>query len=303
MGADSEIFVFDFEWYSRKILPVFYQFLLTGVPPDWLEPVVRHLQIPTDQWRPVDLQSCCTYLGADLSWTGMYDDVDLTDSGWDQRSCKSSECRERDRCQYHATAALEFAEPVNRFLSVAVGLTCLGGHQFIGRSWGVADFLPALRDFGVQHADPLRGLLARLGKRGFVVGYQWVSSNDGINGWLNPEETVELAERLDRLPLPKYGASFDAMQQFRRPHPLLYERFGIKELVCDGFSFEALSLSFIGTVAKIAAKRDCGILWGNDVSAGQSCFEIYFDRPVDPSDWESIRAVRSRRTTAANPEL
>jgi hypothetical protein len=53
-----------------------------------------------------------------------------------------------------------------------------------------------LSAWGVRLDDPLWKLLTLLGKRGFVVGYQWSSSNDGINGWLDFQETLELAELL-----------------------------------------------------------------------------------------------------------
>jgi hypothetical protein len=41
-----------------------------------------------------------------------------------------------------------------------------------------------------------------------------------------------------------------------------------------GFSFEALSLSFVRTVAAIAAKEGKGLLWGNGVPPSEYYLEL-----------------------------
>ena len=135
-----------------------------------------------------------------------------------------------------------------------------------------------LSAWGIRLDDPLWKLLTLLGKRGFVVGYQWSSSNDGINGWLDLRETIDLVEFLYDMPLPMYPASFEAMKEFKKPYPLLYEKFGVTCYDHPEFSFEELSLSFIRTVAEIAATEGKGILWGNDVIQGEFYLERYFQQ-------------------------
>ncbi|HEY8459687.1 MAG TPA: hypothetical protein VIM99_04860 [Blastocatellia bacterium] len=275
MGADAEIFVFDHLAY-QEILPAFHQFLLAGQMPEWLHPLVTYCNIKTEEWPSVDLMRNCAYLEADFSWSSPHDDRNLFESDWGQRSCKSEECPEIGRCPFHQSDASGLVESFNWIFKMAVSIKCLGASQFIGRSRYVTDYWPMLSDWGVRLDDPLWKLLTLLGKRGFVVGYQWLSSNDGINGWLDFQETYELAELLYNLPLPVYPASFEAMKEFLKPHPLLYEKFGFMVYEHPDFSFEALSLSFIRTVAEIAVAEGKGILWGNNVSPAEFYLERYF---------------------------
>ena len=107
-------------------------------------------------------------------------------------------------------------------------------------------------------------LLAALGKRGFIISYQFGSGFEGVNGWLDSSETAELARKLDSLKLPRYEVSFAAMQQFSGDG---YE--------CVGFSFEALSWSFVRTVATIAAADGRGVLWGNGLMPAEYYREQY----------------------------
>jgi len=63
------------------------------------------------------------------------------------------------------------------------------------------------------------------------------------------------------LPLPNYKPTFAAMEHFRATRPGPYE--------CEGVPIEALSLSFVRTVATIAVTRTRGLLWGNDIASLQ----------------------------------
>jgi hypothetical protein len=277
MGADAEILVFDYLAY-QEILPVFHQFLLAGQAPKWLHPLITYFDVKTEDWPSVDLMRNCTYLGADFSWSTPHDNRNLFESDWDQRSCKSEKCPEIGRCPFHQSDISGLVESFNRIFEIAVSIKCLGASQFIGRSRYVTDYWPMLSDWGVRLDDPLWKLLTLLGKRGFVVGYQWSSSNDGINGWLDFQETYELAELLHNLPLPVYPASFEAMEEFLKPDPLLYDKFGVMGYEHPDFSFEALSLSFVRTVAEIAVAEGKGILWGNDVMPAEFYLERYFQQ-------------------------
>ena len=273
MGSDAEVFIFDYDAYVGVVVPGFRELLLTGESPILLDPALkralewRELQLAPSE--PTDILRHCNYLREDLSWTGPYDRADAYLFEWGQRACRSFDCAERGHCPLHLAQPEGMAEELLWMFKVAVSIRCLGDSQFVGRSQNVVHYWNFLTENGLGPDDPLFGLLIYLGKRGLVIGYQWCRSNDGINGWLDPRETRELARRLDDLPLPRYETSFEAMKSFRKPHSNreLYERFGISGYDCPGYSFDALSLSFVRTVATIAARENQGILWGNNVSS------------------------------------
>ena len=77
-----------------------------------------------------------------------------------------------------------------------------------------------------------------------------------LHGWLTGEETQELAERLWALPLPAYEPTFEAMEGAHRSFPAT---------AAVRHDWEALSLSFVRTVATIAAHEGKGALWGDDL--------------------------------------
>ena len=279
MGADADVFIFDYETYTREVAPTFRQILLTDQVPEWLYPVVEKRNIELRYGRPTDISRHCTYFDKAFSWVGPYDGADTYEFDWKQRACKSIECAERGHCPFHVNQPPERIAELLWLYEAAVSMKCLGSSQFVGRSMVVTRYWQSLSDMGVTRKDPLVDLLVHLGKRGFVIGYQWGFGYEGINGWLDPQETGELAHRLGELPLPEYDPSFDAMKRFNKPNPVaeLYERFGSTDYVCPGFSLEALSLSFVRTVATIAATQNKGILWGNDVMGADFYLKRFYD--------------------------
>jgi hypothetical protein len=267
MGTDTEVFVFDHDAYLSDVVPVFHELLLNGQAPGWLYQLSRTRDIRFESWDRTDLLRYCTYLGKDFSW--IWDDTgkDIWQLEWDHRACLSEDCPERGHCPFHQSNSPARAEELLWLFKAAVSIKCLGPSQFVGRSRTVFHYSQPLIDLGVNQDDPLRNLLSLLGNRGFVVGYQWGFGFEGINGWLSSNETLELAQRLDELALPKYEVSLEAMMKFQSPHPIpqLYEQFGVTAYDCPGYSFEALSLSFVRTMATIATTKKRGILWGNGV--------------------------------------
>lgn len=258
MGANAEVFVFEHEAYIAKVLPAFLKLLRDGEVVDWLRPFVKRREIQPELWQRTDLARFCRYLERDFSWRGSYDLTYTYDRPWEQRVCISDDCPEREHCPFHRSGSPSIAEQVNWLFRIAVSVNCLGRSQFVGRSWTVSRYSEILPALGVREEDPILKLLALLGKRGFVIGYQFGFGFEGINGWLYASETAELATRLDVLQLPRYEPSFEAMEQLRLPGAE-----GGYEY--PGFSFEDLSLSFVRTVAMIAAEEHKGLLWGNNV--------------------------------------
>ncbi|MBL7260596.1 hypothetical protein [Paractinoplanes lichenicola] len=239
VGADAEVFVFDYERYRQEIVPVLTGILRGDPTPAWLEDLFRAAR-PMDQWgfdvqwprmveelqeRPFDLAGHADWLGDDLRYLGE------PPAKLMHRTLMP--CPHGDGCFFGAGS-----QTFNALHEALVSTRCLGSSQFVGRTVA-PDFYRPVTD----------GLLTALGSRGLVVGFQWEISS-GILGWLTVPETRELAERLDRLDLPRYEPTFAAMAEQDRNR-----------------DWAALSLSFVRTVATIAAGRGQGILWGNDVSS------------------------------------
>ena len=266
MGSDAEVFVFKYETYITEVVPAFLQLLRDSSIVDWLKPFAERKGIQPELWDRTDLARFCNYLQPDFAYRGPYDLTNTYDFAWNRRSCKSVECPERDHCPFHQNGSEAIAEQITYLFRIAVSIKCLGPSQFVGRSWTVDRYAKLLTEIGVRSGDPVLDLLARLGKRGFIIGYRWGFGFEGINGWLDAAETAELANRLRALPLPEYESSFEAMKRF-------------PSMEADGdskfrsISFEILSLSFVRTVATIAAREHQAILWGNDVMPSQFYLE------------------------------
>ena len=88
------------------------------------------------------------------------------------------------------------------------------------------------------------------------MGYLF-SDEDGVHGWLTPDETRQALAQLDALPLPRHNATLAAAyEQLRQSQPSTEQRIG---------AGQALSLSFVRTVAAITVSHGRGLLWGNDL--------------------------------------
>lgn len=257
MGADAEIFVFDHERYRAEVVPALLELLRGGEPAPWLGDLIDAApQLPSGaalvselRRRPADFARHCTWLGADLRYVGG-DQVDR--STGKQLTCRSLTCPERLFCRFHTAGDRHAVEDLNALHELTVAVRCLGASQFLGRTITADYYRPVLAAQGVSAADPLWGLLAALATRGAALGYQF-GVTEGIHGWLTVAETAELAAGLDRLELPRNEPTFAAMECRRED---------------AARPWAVTSLSFVRTVATIAAGRDRAVLWGNDVAAG-----------------------------------
>jgi hypothetical protein len=262
VGADASIFVFDYERYRSEIVPALVELLRTGEPVRWLREVFREATPDREYgydlaWprmahrladQPIDLAKHCQWMGEDLRYLG--------DEAPDRLTliCPSLTCPERGHCVFHRER--HAVEELNALHEALVATRCLGRSQFLGRNFTPYCYEQVLDRHAVPADDRVRELLAALGMRGAVLGYQF-GVTEGIHGWLSIEETAELAGRLDGLPLPRFEPAFATM----------YERHQASRR--DGDSNEAwqeLSLSFVRTVSAIAAGLGRAVLWGNDVS-------------------------------------
>jgi len=256
MGSDAEIYIFDHKIYIEEVVPDFQHYLLTSQAKPWLQELIEnpHIDLELNRLYNVDLVRFCTYLSTrDLSWNHASKSSSIS-WGWKERACYSRDCPERANCPYHLNNSNTNPGELNRLFEVAVCSKCLSDSQFVGRSADINLYDKLLRNLGVDTADPIHHLLHLLSRRGFIIGYQW-SNSDGIHGWLNHDETKNLFQRLDALDLPRYEVSFSVMSSFNSKHGYQHPQ----------YPWDALSLSFIRTVAYMAIQVGKGILWGNDL--------------------------------------
>ncbi|SDS95006.1 hypothetical protein [Actinoplanes derwentensis] len=275
MGADAEIHVFDYQRYRTEVVPALVDLLRTGEPGPFLiaffrDTAASHRMDFTARWPrmaahlrtpPTDLARHCTWLGPDLRhrpepWLGT--------PRADQRHdlvCPSRTCPERGHCLLHGDRA--GAENVNILFEALVTACCLDRPQFVGRTQDPLDYWPLLDAWRVPAGDPLRRLLAALADRGAVLGYGF-GVTEGVHGWLTEAETADLAHRLTALPLPRYEPTYEAMRDL---HYVSMSRAAQARTAAPppGPSWLEVSLSFVRTVAVIAAAENRAVLWGNDV--------------------------------------
>jgi len=284
MGADARLFLFDYELYQGDVLPAFLRLIGDGSADDWMLELHRMhtdgvsfnecLAHHSATLAPVEILKYCTYLDSDLAVRKIVSEPhNLYDCGWETRACRSGDCVVRERCPFHflegpqQTIAVDY---LLRLFQMVVADRCLGPGQFLGRSIDCFFYWETLDELGVAPADPIRLLLQRLGRRGFLIGYEFVAGTDGIHGWLRPDEAKELAERLFAFDLPEYERSFAAMEKFKQVRNILEDRAVGLDFRWPAYeqasgSFERLSLSFVRTVCNLAAREGKGVLWGNGI--------------------------------------
>ncbi|KUL21487.1 hypothetical protein [Actinoplanes awajinensis] len=262
MGADAEIFVFDYDRYRRTAVPGLVEVIGgAGVTP-WLDGVCRRRgEHFAEEWleladasraAPVDLVAHCGWLGDDLRYLGALPEsrVDWRRTGrWEQVRCSSGSCPERARCLLHERADRDTPEMLFWLFEAVVGECCVGEGRFLGRNMTLGA-LPPVPDGRVAE------LLVALGGRGAGLGHV-PSGADGVHGWLVPAEAAELAGGLDRLDLPVVEPTDAAMNAAHGD-----------VLRGAGHPWPELTLSFVRIMACRAAGSGHGLLFGHDVSTG-----------------------------------
>ncbi|HEX5205241.1 MAG TPA: hypothetical protein VFW27_35405 [Actinoplanes sp.] len=270
MGADAKIHVFDYVRYRDEVVPGLTELMRSGVAVPWLAEILQVESEYGDTWRqlmaelrewPTGLARYCTWLGADLRYAGDRSIDRLTGR---QMTCNVLDCPERERCRFFQDQDPQGVEALTALHEAAVATRCLGWSQFLGRTITPDYYRPVLEHQHVPVTAPVRGLLEALATRGAVWGYRF-GRTEGIHGWLTVPETAELVTVLNELDLPRYEPTFAAMQAFDA------------EARSAGSDWHLVSLSFVRTVATIAAASERGVLWGNDVST--SLWTEFWDVP------------------------
>jgi hypothetical protein len=255
MGSDAHVYVFDHAGFIEQLVPAILGLLRTGqMVPAFADLWCHDTDDPWPYLGSADLTRDCSYLRiTDLAFEGRPAAQRPWFDPWSERACRSEACPSRSTCPLF-DGHQACAEAVTWLVAHAVGVHHVGRSQFVGRTVNIGFYDGVLHDAGVSESHPVRDLLRSLGNRGRVIGYRFGNS-DGIHGWLDPGETQALTEHLHALPLPRYPATFEAMDTALRD----------SRQSPAGFPFEQVSLSFVRTVAEIAAQEQRGILWGNDL--------------------------------------
>ncbi len=156
----------------------------------------------------VDMFGDCSELRPDLA---LRDHLLLGADSSIHGGCRSSTCGGRTSCPLHAAGQHRVqAEVLMRLVQKAFEARCLGQPQLLGahgrwydfRSWYAMELGKDGSRWSdselVRYAerDLLLRLLLRLSKRGALIGCSEGGDGEGLLGWLDPEETLCLAETL-----------------------------------------------------------------------------------------------------------
>ncbi|GAA1655430.1 hypothetical protein [Actinoplanes couchii] len=260
MGSDAEIYVFDYRRYRGEVVPALLDLLRGGEPGGYLTAFVRdtvtgHRLDFGSRWPEIsgrlrgEPARWCRLLGDDLRFSGVH------------RAGRDLICPDGALCALHRDP--DGLENLNVLFEALVCSRCLDRPQFIGRGFDPYDYWPLLDAFGVPAGDRVRRLLSMLCSRGAILGYP-AGATEGVHGWLTEPETAELAHRLSALPLPQFEATYPAMRDLHYASLIRTARARLGEYD-DGPGWTELSLSFVRTVATVAAAEGRAVLWGNDV--------------------------------------
>jgi hypothetical protein len=225
MGADAKLFLFDFAIYRESVVPAFLRLMRDGLMEDWLRELLlaheeelnsrRHVCRSTG-FVPIRFSECCTYLDHEFAVRKVFSKTENDyDGSWEARACRHPVCPVRDSCPFHLVQGEQLnlvADDWVRWLEMAVVERCLGNGIFLGRSIDCFFYWDLLDQLGLDSGHPVRLLLERLGRRGFVVGYRGSSGTEGIHGWLSPAEARMLANHLFAFQLPEHEYSFAGME-------------------------------------------------------------------------------------------
>ncbi len=162
------------------------------------------------QEQSLDLQSFCDRLDRDwgVKHTGLSELAAIQPTL--RGGCDSPLCEARKRCPFHRGAQAHLkAETVMRLCQAKAKIHCLESptpvnlgkdFQFYALAWWYGNELGLEYDaaerafFAAQDRLPL--LLARLCKRAAIWGWADGGYGEGLLGWLNAEEALQLAEDL-----------------------------------------------------------------------------------------------------------
>ncbi|MFD3164497.1 hypothetical protein [Herpetosiphon sp. NSE202] len=269
MGSDAEVHLFDYQVYRELVVPAIQAFIKTGVAAPWLGAIIQgsnNVMLPAYRehyaakfLHGADFQAHCSYLDHDWAWNGQHQSAKAWFVEWKERACRSSNCVEINQCPLHTSRQQGVADDLMLLFAEVVDLLCLGPSMFVGRTVTMRFYQAWLEQQGMEPAHPAYQLLNRLGQRGWVIGYGWGGSAEGIHGWLDPAETARLAYHLSKLELPAIKPSLEAMQQ-------ALKTFWNQDLRAEYFpnvAFEALGLAFIRNLALLAMQQQRGLIWVN----------------------------------------
>jgi hypothetical protein len=276
MGANCEIFAFDYDRYCDCVVSAIQRLLRTGEPGPWLEAVLRATN-PERFWSFLlkNIRIPHPYQGpppTDLSPSHLFLDDQLA------------------TCQRPTAWALrpevDSISHLQRLYQSAIEVSCLGPSRFMGRRrfpeslWD--DVCSLAEEAGTTPPDDIEPLLRNLSQR----GKNWITNSggfaEGIHGWLGPDESRQLATALGELPLPRRAGDTQT--------PDVPGSSSAAHAVWDPYAH----LADIRDIAASAAARGQGLLWGHDVNDRSG---VSGGQTFDPA-WRTATVLAIARTVA-----
>ncbi|GCD97030.1 hypothetical protein [Embleya hyalina] len=260
MIVDSGIYLFDYRRFHEEVVPAIRRLHAEGVAEPWLEAVWnrgRPRPTPVPRFTPhlreltFDLMAGHDLAGA-LPTELFPRPASRPKRRGEPRRVPRSDVDDHTLPPDHG----DWLRVCDLF-RVAVEETCLGDGAFMGNvtlpgSLGVCVDLRGL----LEYDQDLRTLLEWLESRGDAWRQAGVDCFAGIYGWLDPDETLLLADALDGHPLPLVDAAFSAVEAAR----------GAGVGACTDGNSCPLSAAVLRAVARLATREGRGLLWGLDAT-------------------------------------
>jgi hypothetical protein len=283
MSARAGVFVFDYDAHINCVAPAVRRLLEQHELGPWLQEVwdARQRRFAPDSRRMFRYPEVTepfyqiVHLNSDLSYS--------------QSETKLRLVRGENWLPY---------EDLIELFGLLLRECCLGDGQIAGQGKRPHVLLENVLDQMEQEETPeshtrARTLLQLLDRRAWC----WTCATDpygeGVHGWLTPDEASALADELWDLPLPGYEPTWEGLRAFAR-----------READDSRDARNARDLSYVRTIASIAARHNRGILWGNDLQANDP---VQLPREVlawnDGTVVKIAQAIQSERQFDALPIL
>jgi hypothetical protein len=269
MSARSGVFVFDYDAHVNCVAPAVRRVLARHELGPWLQEVwdARQRCFPPDSRRTfrhpevAEPVYAVIHLNADLSYSEAETPLRLLrGENW-----------------------LPYEDLIELF-GLLLRECCLGDGQAAGHGKRPRVLLENVLDqmnHDTEQSHPrARTLLRLLDRRAWCWTCAADPYSEGVHGWLTAAEARDLADELWDLPLPRYEPTWEGMRAFaQRPRD------------DNRDARNARHLSYVRTVASIAARQQRGILWGIDLSVSD-----HEQMPRDVLAWNDGTVVKIAQT-------
>lgn len=276
MGSDATISMFDQDQWNSRLVPTAIDVISGKTPPIWVQNALADNEWDLDFKFPKvpGFEDNCTAM-IDLAAidAGLYsckrNDIKPR-KFWgvksDRRSCGDKDCLSKESCFFFGKNNRGAWDDFSVILSVMVKSVTYPelNDVFLGRTYTTSEYRDLLDEMHVPKQAEARRLLDDLGGRGFYVGYAFMTTAEGVNGWLMADECLALARELRQLDIPQFGSTADDLKNM---DPLGTE---CKKMLREVIGYEArnkrwreITLAYLCAYAEHAGQAGKGIVWRN----------------------------------------